>query len=190
MSRSALGASGYPHGNARCVAEGHLPNQVSMNHINIARRLRDLAERVLTINPPGSRDEYSDPSPHEYASSGHRARIAPLSPNFDESHQYRPPLARSPTSTTRAWLKRLRAGSVTRLHCNTDRALHRIMITPAKDRMRRTRERRRRGSLTWTSTIDLPWVHLDLHHLPAEFSPSAKESHSFRRSSRVAHGGW
>ena len=36
-----------------------------MNHINIARRLRDLAERVLTINPPGSRDEYSDPSPHE-----------------------------------------------------------------------------------------------------------------------------
>jgi hypothetical protein len=42
-----------------------MPVQISMNHINIARRLRDLAERVLTINPPGSRDEYSDPSPHE-----------------------------------------------------------------------------------------------------------------------------
>jgi hypothetical protein len=36
-----------------------------MNHINIARRLRELAERVLTISHPGSRDEYSDHSPHE-----------------------------------------------------------------------------------------------------------------------------
>ena len=25
--------------------------------------------------------------------------------------------------------------------------------------------------------IDLPWIHFDLHHLPPELSPPAKESH-------------
>jgi hypothetical protein len=36
--------------------------------------------------------------------------------------------------------------------------------------------------------IGLPRVNLDLHHLPAKFSPPAKESHPLRRRSRAAHG--
>jgi hypothetical protein len=35
--------------------------------------------------------------------------------------------------------------------------------------------------------IELTWVHLDLDHLPAEFSPPAKESHSLSGGLRPAY---